>query len=856
MIESRYCIVFKGEVKPGENVEAVKENLSNLFKVKKGKIDRFFSGRVIVIKKDVDLKTAKKFESAFLQAGAICHIRKIPSHIEKKNKNSVSIDHGNNLETVNGNSLFGLPVDTASLFIDHNDAYQEKLEKKQKNLLRSIAHLKSFLKKNEKILYITAGCSPFSIIEKFILVFVSVYIKRCLLIFTNERILHIPTKINRSPRNMISQILYSDCQSVVMKRGSLRVIYKSGQKEFFRSILIDDRKKINHLVRTISFRGEISSRSKRKYLCPRCGHRLVRKKVFCMQCRLVFKRKSKALLYSFWYPGGGYFYTHHPIAGIVDIFMDMIILAIIISTFINGNPSNIPLFAGLFIFKKLISIYHSSVLIDEFIPEKKKIRNRIPSRVRWKLYHILPFGDPTFWKRLVVSVSGFGLFILLCQPLWMIPGMKRQMAEHKKYEKVYQAIEEKNYSQARDECQKLIESNPKDPLPLVKTAEILQFHGRYSEAILYYEKAKEIEPNEVRYVIDCAGAYERYKNLEAALKDLTAGLELSKKLDNKSSRLSKLMVGPVYWHQRNVLLKRGMINQELGAYKDAVKDLLSIISLLKKEAEGGVDALIRRKVERDMQKSGQTHPIVDLNAEEKSRVYVNLAQVYVSIGDTVKAIESYSNAIKAAYNNGDAYFERGKYFKTLGKENNARKDFEDALWYYTEDVNETFNRSYEGAIEYIKRGDLYIEMGKPELAMADYISATRCELTYLNQSQMENIYDAYCRIGKMELEQGKFTEALNHFIKASELCSFCPKSYLYQGQVYMEEGKRTEAILCFSKAIEQSYFYPEAFYERGAARIGTHEHDEGIRDIEFILSNVRPALAIYKKAEQLLSFSK
>jgi tetratricopeptide (TPR) repeat protein len=74
MAEQRYRLVFAGEVAPGQDVEAVKDNLAARLKLDSGQVARLFSGKRRVIRKDVDQRTAHKYESAFLKAGAVLKI--------------------------------------------------------------------------------------------------------------------------------------------------------------------------------------------------------------------------------------------------------------------------------------------------------------------------------------------------------------------------------------------------------------------------------------------------------------------------------------------------------------------------------------------------------------------------------------------------------------------------------------------------------------------------------------------------------------------------------------------------------------------------------------------------------------
>jgi len=74
-----YQVVFAGELQPGADLATVKLAVAKIFKVNDEQIARFFSGKRIVVKSDVDAVTAKKYRDAFEKAGARCRIGEMPS---------------------------------------------------------------------------------------------------------------------------------------------------------------------------------------------------------------------------------------------------------------------------------------------------------------------------------------------------------------------------------------------------------------------------------------------------------------------------------------------------------------------------------------------------------------------------------------------------------------------------------------------------------------------------------------------------------------------------------------------------------------------------------------------------------
>ncbi|MCG6983350.1 MAG: DUF2939 domain-containing protein [Deltaproteobacteria bacterium] len=80
-----YKVVFEGEILEGRHLQEVKTALAKMYNAGEDKIERFFSGKRLAIKKDVDYETAMKYVKAFEGAGAVCRIEEIqtPAGLEQ-----------------------------------------------------------------------------------------------------------------------------------------------------------------------------------------------------------------------------------------------------------------------------------------------------------------------------------------------------------------------------------------------------------------------------------------------------------------------------------------------------------------------------------------------------------------------------------------------------------------------------------------------------------------------------------------------------------------------------------------------------------------------------------------------------
>lgn len=283
-------------------------------------------------------------------------------------------------EGIMAQQIFGLPVDRETLFSNHQKIYKKRVEKRQRKLIVKLPFLKPFLKKGEKILLITTGYSPLASIAQYLTGFVFIYLKRSLFVFTNLRILHIPTTPAYRYKGAIAQMAYAGCQSISLNGGTLVVEYgRLGNVETFKGIPISERKKIKALLNKAPISGANSDLAERIHLCPRCGHRLTAGKYICEKCQLKFKSKLLARITSILVPGGGYFYTRHNLIGslnaVLEIFL-LLFIGVTLNDTLNGVQGSLfygAALSAIYLIIKIISVIHSNHFIYEFIPRVRRL---------------------------------------------------------------------------------------------------------------------------------------------------------------------------------------------------------------------------------------------------------------------------------------------------------------------------------------------------------------------------------------------------------------------------------------------------------------------------------------------------
>ena len=74
MSDQLYEVAFSGQISDGADIEDVKAKVGKMFNADDAKLALLFSGKRVVIKKNIDKATAAKYQSALNRAGAQCEI--------------------------------------------------------------------------------------------------------------------------------------------------------------------------------------------------------------------------------------------------------------------------------------------------------------------------------------------------------------------------------------------------------------------------------------------------------------------------------------------------------------------------------------------------------------------------------------------------------------------------------------------------------------------------------------------------------------------------------------------------------------------------------------------------------------
>ena len=271
----------------------------------------------------------------------------------------------------------GFPVDTAVCFSDKKSRYDKRMEKRQLTWLGKAAPLlRTVLHPGEKVLLAVPACSPASVLEQLTTGWVIYYIKRCMLVITDRRILELAVRRDLSPRPSLREIEHAGVAQAKVSSflsRSLKLRYQDQRTDVFTQLDSSVYAKLGAVLPALVAAGGPVASPGRHHLCPRCAGRL-RAAERCPSCFLEFKTRSQALKYSLLFPGGGYFYTGHPVMGVMDALAEVMLLGLVVVSLVDlakGQPGSMEAlitFGFVLAIEKALSVYHAQHYIADYLP--------------------------------------------------------------------------------------------------------------------------------------------------------------------------------------------------------------------------------------------------------------------------------------------------------------------------------------------------------------------------------------------------------------------------------------------------------------------------------------------------------
>ena len=74
-MDEKYRLIFRGEILEGQHRAVVKRRLAEALKLDEARLEALFSGRSVVLKRNVDRKTAARYQAVFKEAGGRLRVK-------------------------------------------------------------------------------------------------------------------------------------------------------------------------------------------------------------------------------------------------------------------------------------------------------------------------------------------------------------------------------------------------------------------------------------------------------------------------------------------------------------------------------------------------------------------------------------------------------------------------------------------------------------------------------------------------------------------------------------------------------------------------------------------------------------
>jgi hypothetical protein len=230
--------------------------------------------------------------------------------------------------------------------------------------------------------------SPLSVLEQFTATLWTAMLAACVVVVTDQRILFFPVKRNGKWRESVRAVAWGDLEEVkpiglLIKNVAFKA--RDGAKVTFTNVRSGDGKKIRAITSALlpGAAGEQTSAHGMVQLCPDCSAVLAPGNYECPNCGLIFKNEKTMIVRSILLPGGGYFYTGHPLVAIFPAIVEAIFLLDVVVILLVGfsSPKAAPelvhgiLILGVFwALETGITILHCRRFVREFIPLRLKAR--------------------------------------------------------------------------------------------------------------------------------------------------------------------------------------------------------------------------------------------------------------------------------------------------------------------------------------------------------------------------------------------------------------------------------------------------------------------------------------------------
>lgn len=288
------------------------------------------------------------------------------------------------------------------------------------------------------------------------------------------------------------------------------------------------------------------------------------------------------------------------------------------------------------------------------------------------------------------------------------------------------------------------------------------------------------------------------------------------------------------------------VKASLGDYAD--KEKAALLELIEKEpsAENYYKLGNRERISKNHKKAVEYYTEAIKAGLENASIYNSRGNSYRDLKEYEKSIEDYNKALALDPGYLFVYNNRGNSYDDLGEHGRAIEDYNKAIeldpkyaYAYNgrglsyknlgnyekamEDFNKAIELKPEYATAYNSRGIIYHDLGENEKAVEDYNKAIELNPEYAF---------AYNNRGNSYGDLGKLEEAFEDYNKAIELYPEYAEAYNNRGVNYSNSGKKEKAIEDYSRAIGLNSGYARAYKNRGLCYKELGEEEKARQDFK------------------------
>jgi protein O-mannosyl-transferase len=176
------------------------------------------------------------------------------------------------------------------------------------------------------------------------------------------------------------------------------------------------------------------------------------------------------------------------------------------------------------------------------------------------------------------------------------------------------------------------------------------------------------------------------------------------------------------------------------------------------------------------------------------------------------SIKLWNHALQVTKDSSFAYRNRGVAYDNLGRYDLAIADF-----------NEAIRLKPDFILAYFNRGNAYFNNGRFDMAIADFNETIRLKPDFIL---------AYFNRGNAYFNNGRFDMAIADFNEAIRLKPYYPYSFFNRGTAYLRNGQYDLAVRDYSEAILLNPNAPEYYNNRGMAYFMQGDKEPGCRDVK------------------------